>query len=387
MPHKLSRMRVRHPVWLLSILCSATAAAQPADPTPPAASEPAPAPPLPSPPANLPPPGHASDPTAVAGFDHGLYLATQDDAFRLTLSTWIQMRWELAHRGDDVDQRFSIPTGRIRLGGHAFGTTDFLISGEGGSGTFGLLDAFVDRPFVLGARVRVGQFRPYFAREQLTDVVDLELTDRSVTAAFSGVTRDLGVSLHREPTREHCGIEWALGVFNGNGIGATRLEAGRPLAVARVGWTSARVDGYSQGDLQNGEPRLAIAIAYAGDLGHFDTARMIHQLTIDAVFKASGFALSGAGFARNEPLLAGRETNYGWYGQAGYLLVPRLLELVARYGQTALPDAKQRELLGGLDVYHRGDHALKLQLEGGVTRLVGDTELDWVMRAQTQLAF
>ena len=250
-----------------------------------------------------------------------------------------------------------------------------------------LRDAYLDRPLVLGARVRLGQFKPYFSRQQLTRIIHLELTSRSVTAAFHGITRDLGASLHREPEPEHAGIEWAVGVFDGGGIGSMRDASGRPLAVARLGWTSAHLDGYREGDLDGSRPGLAIAVAYAGDLGHFSADAVVHTFTADAVVKAYGLALSGAAFARNTAEVGGRETHYGWYAQTGYMIVPGMVEVVGRVGRTRRPGETQQEVLGGLNLYGRGGHDSKLQLEGGATRLAGDAELDWVVRAQTQLAF
>lgn len=355
----------------------------------------------PRPPADLPPPGRAHDPNAIAGYDdHGLYLATRDDAFRIGVSAWLQARWELDVAGDNsTAQRFSVPVGRVLIGGHAFATTDFLISVDGAGGTLALLDAYIDQPVaMLGARLRAGQFKPWFSQQQITDRVYLEFTDRPLTAAFAGIGRDLGASLYHEPDIATGGVEWALGVFDGTGIApredcttiaecppATNVPVdGEPLATLRVGWSSAHADPYHEGDLDGGPPRVALGVGYAVDLAGAHGDRMVHDVTGDVVFKANGLALTTAVFVKSAPSPTGRTTDVGFHAQLGYMIVPTLLGLAGRYAQVPIGDATAQEVLGVLDIYRHG-HALKLQLEGGGEHVTGTDAIGWIAQIQTQL--
>ena len=349
-------------------------------------SEPTP----PTPPPDLPAPGLANEPVAIAGYDRGLYIATRDDAFRLGISGWLQARWELEAAGGDADHRFTLPVARILLAGHAFTRIDFVLSADGGNGTFGPFDAYIDQP-VFGARLRFGQFRPFFSQQQLTHRVHLELTDRPITFGFAGINRDLGVSLHHEPAFDDCGIEWALGVYEGTGIAPVPAAVpgdARPLVVARLGWTVARADPYHEADLDHDRPRVAFGVGYAVDLASGTPGEMRHDVTADLVFKGEGWSITTAGFlksSRATPFSA-RRTDYGWHAQIGRVIVPRLLGVAGRFAELRLPGGNLHEIAAALDIYRRG-HALKWQIEGTAIHDTATSSTTWVGRVQTQLLF
>ncbi len=419
-------MRHRNAAWVIAVgLAGGVAAAQPApDPPAPAPDVPAskvetptppPEPPKPSeipkppvPPPDLPPPGFARDPVAIAGYDHGLFVATRDDAFHLGIGVWLQTRWEIGNDGGVVDERFSIPVGRIILAGHAFATTDMMLSGEAGQGTFVLRDAYIDQPVPFG-HLRVGQFKPYFSQQQLVEPVYLEFTDHPITFGFAGIDRDIGASLHDEPVFGDSGIAWAIGVFDGTGITPTQPCTTtispidmlpivtclpptnvpvdeQPLAVARVGWNSARIDPYREGDLSHGRPRFAVGLGYAGDLARGEVRQMTHTITADAMVKAYGLAITTAVFVQSTRTTMGRDAALAWHAQVGYTFVPNLIELAGRFAQIPNGNVHEQQMLGVLNIFRRG-HDLKVQIEGGGLRLTGSRAFDWVTRLQTQLLF
>ncbi|MGE0549154.1 MAG: hypothetical protein AB7O24_21185 [Kofleriaceae bacterium] len=424
-------MKCRGLAWsCVLFMAPAIAIAQPAQPAP-SEGPPVPAPPLPTPdaaepapptsagsskppapPPDLPPPGFANDPTAVAGYQDGLYIATRDDAFRFGIQSWLQARWEIGDASGDVAQRFALPVGRITFAGHAFSTVDLRISTEVGQGTVELTDAFIDQP-VFGGKLhlRFGQFKPLFSHQQTLYRSELQFTDRPITAAFTGFLRDLGASVHHEPRGRSSGIELAAGVFNGAGVTptsnciqssdpitmdpsiactppTTSIEDGRPLAVARIGWRGDRVDVERDDDLDHGHARAAVGVGYAVDLADGEARDMVHVITADLLFKGHGVSFGAAGFLKSARLGGERTWELAWHSQLGYALVPHIVELAARFAQVplAVGDRQAQEATGVVNVY-RNEHRLKWQLEAGVMRLTGIRDLDWVARAQTQLVF
>lgn len=328
----------------------------------------------------------AQPPTAIAGYDRGLYLATGDDRFRLWLRGRLQVRWELAAQPDELVDRFTLPVARVTLDGHAFATTDYVISGEVGTGAFELRDAYIEQPLA-GARLRLGQLKRPFSRQHMTSTAHLQLTERAITDGFVGAGRDNGVALLDAPARNENGLEWALGVFNG--VGGTAAPAptdSRPLVVARLGYASAHVDGEREGDFDGGPPRLAIAVGYMADLAEGTSSAMTHTTSADVVFKAYGFAATAAGYVLARPDPAGRSLDLGFHAQAGLMIVPDLVELAGRFAQIETGDRHQQEIRAAFNLFPQR-YDLRWQLEAGGVRVTGVPGFDWTIRVQTQLAF
>ena len=115
---------------------------------------------------------------------------------------------------------------------------------------------------------------------------------------------------------------------------------------------------------------------------------MVHTFTADVLVKVHGLALATAIFAKSLPGATGRETKLAWHAQLGYTLVPHLVEVAGRFSQVEALVGKDHihEIVGALNIYRRA-HALKWQIEGGVTQVTGESDLDWVARVQTQVMF
>jgi hypothetical protein len=316
-------------------------------------------------------------------------------------------RWEIGDAADDVEQHFALPSSRLEVAGRAFSTIDYVLSTEVSSGSLELRDAFIDQPLPKGM-LRVGQFKPYFSHQQLMSRALVTFTDRAPTFGFAGIYRDIGAAIHHEPRGREGGVEFGLGLFNGSGITpeatcttalppgpdvmctppTTAVASGRPLATARVGFRSARVDPDRDDDLDHGEPRVAVGVGYAVDLAHAETADMVHDVTADVLFKAHGLSIAAAGFLKSIRIAGERTTEIAWHAQLGYVVVPHLLELAGRFSQVPVlvGDDRVNEGVAAVNVYRR-EHRLKWQVEGGVTQVTGDSGLGWVARVQTQLIF
>lgn len=362
-----------------------------------------PVPPAPVPPASLPAPGTAAAVTSgKVGYDEGLYIATSDEEFRLKLGGWIIGRWGMASVADDVTQRFAVPGARITLSGNVFATTAFQLSLDVGAGTATLRDAYVDRP-VLGTTLRFGQFKRPFSRQFIIARSRLQFTERALTNAWLGADRDVGASLFARPKPKAAGVEWAVAAFSGYGsalrascdtgtpptcgVPATSTADGKPTLVARLGWTSRMADSYEESDLDGGPLRFAIGAGYLVDLADGRRADMRHQAGLDLSLKANGASLAAAAYlVRGDDAAGARETTYGGHLQAGYMLVPRRVELAARFAQVPVADEALHEVLGVVNLFGHG-HRQKWQAEGGITHLTDGDGVDWTLRLQSQIAF
>lgn len=331
---------------------------------------------------------HAEEPSApqkrsagMVGYDKGLYVATADDLHRIGIEGRLVTRWTVGRFDGLIQNRFNIPTARLGLNGHLFAVNTFELSGELSGGQFELRDAFVDRPF-LGARLRLGQFKVPAMRQQMTSLSQMQFMERASTHGFVGLGRDVGVSLYQRPKSTESGAEWYLGVFNGRGglpFGAS--QGAVPQVAARVGWSSAHLHGYDEADFDGGPLRVASSLSYVGDVGNWDA--LVHRFNVDGMVKAYGTSLSWAMALTSRPsALHTRTLKLAGHAQIGHFLVPRRVEVAARYVQVPEGSLQRHEVFGVLNLY-RFEHRLKWQVEGGTAHLSGGA-LDWLARIQMQ---
>src|SRR5262249_56851522 len=93
-----------------------------------------------------------------------------------------------------------------------------------------------------------------------------------------------------------------------------------PQIYARVGWNVGKVNGYSEGDFDDGDLRLGVAVAYKLDMnGNKSSDAWAQAFEADAIVKVAGFDANGAFTWVKEP---GADSRVGFHVQAGWLAVP-----------------------------------------------------------------
>jgi hypothetical protein len=396
---------------IATLAVSLPAAAQPApDLTVPQEVPPVAAPDL-TVPQEVPPvaaPEAAPDDAITWRYDKGL-IASKGDDLELKLGLRTQSRFEVTRpeAKEEFENRFFLPRIRLQLEGFAYGKANAykLEFDAGNQGFAAIKDFFVERAFTPALRLRLGQWKKPFSRQELTSDFALAFTERQASNSFAGSGRDLGVALHNGYEKSPEGLEWALGVFNGttekstikitceDPADASTCKAGLPSnvptdllpeAVARVGWNHGGIKGYSELDLEGGPLRFAAAASYRIRFEDFVDSSLYQQAVgVDAIVKVAGFDLSGAGFLSK---VGEADAQLGGFGQLGYLVVPKHLALLARVGVTPIVDSEKHkvEFLGGLNVLGSG-HNLKLVVDGGVIHDTGAKTDDVVGRVQAQL--
>lgn len=407
-------MRLYSASALALLLTSATALAQPAEPVPPVE----PAPPEEAAPADAAVEATAAaEPAAVDGgaisakYDKGFTLETADGQFEMKTGIRGQLRIESRRpEGGEFSSAFMVPRLRLQIEGHAFGPANlYKVEFDMANKGFSLLkDYFYEHAFSDSLRLRLGQWKRPFNRQELISDFGSEFLERSITNEFAGGGRDLGVAVHNNYEKSPEGIEWAVGVFNAASekpkqsvavectdpadITTCTITPGTPsnvpadfgpMLVARVGFNRGGIKGYSDGDLEGGPLRFAVGASYKVNLADLAEDAQQHAAEVDALVKVQGLSVLAAGFLVKNP---GVDAEFGALLQPGYFLVPKTYQVAGRFG---LVTAGDEQLIEGLGVFnwHFHGHNYKAQLDGGVIHSTADSSNNLQIRSQLQFVF
>jgi Phosphate-selective porin O and P len=402
------------------------AAAPPASPTaadvaaqPPVTTEPeVPAQVEPSAKEAAPAPKKDEKPALKAVYDKGLVFSTEDGAFEAKLSLRNQIRFEVLRPLDGVDEfqsRFLINRVRLQLEGHAYGKDNRykmeVALDDGGSFSF-VKDAYVERK-VSSVWMRIGQWKRPYNRQEITSDFSSEFNERAVTNDFAGGGRSIGFAVHNDYEKSADGLEWVVGVFNSFSGGGDRpaqtITNGAPSRptnvpadfgpafVGRVGWNLGKIKGYSEGDLEGGPLRLAVAASYKIDLANFakgaqssKTDNWSHGAEVDAILKNEGLDVAAGLYLQKVP---GVDAQVGALFQAGYFVTPKQVQLGGRFAlHQVVGDRYQLEGRAALNYYFAG-HGYKIATDYGFLQLTGKDaagvkdKADLQARIMAQLTF
>ena len=367
----------------------------------------------------------------------GFTFTSPDGRFQLSLGGRGQVQYQYVDKDDVNGPAQDVGGGKIRrfkiyMGGYAF-TKDLTYRVQvdlAKSGTAQMLDdAWINYSFVSEAQLQAGQFKMPFARGELTSDGQLQFVDRANAVDAFKPSYDIGVmALGRVAGGKFL---YNVGVFNGTGQSGTRTNNSGAWA-ARIVVNPFGEMKYSEADLENTpKPLLSVGAnyfantlkrnsnatfldttsstpPYAGTNGwlgkvasttaFFDNTEKVDIGTygFDMAFKWLGLSVQGEYFGgkaegkTNGPTVNSR----GYYAQAGYFLLPKRLEVAARYScvdpNRDRTNDLQVEVTGGVSYYFQG-HNLKVQgdytnfhIQQLAPRQPTD---DKQMRVQAQLAF
>lgn len=373
-------------------------------------------------------------PAVTASYDGGLKLASDDGQYEVKLAFKQQVRFTSTRPLEDGSQflnAFSIPRARLGAEGHFFGADNRfkLEAGLGDNGSFAFLKDYYLERRVSCADVwfRAGQWKRPFNRAELVSDFAAEFNERSIENELAGGGRSIGVALHNDYEKSPAGVEWAVGVFNTfNGgsdkpqlstvctsdplsgeidcatLGPTTvpLDFG-PTLVARLGFNSPDMKGYSEGDLEGGPLRWAVGASYKIDLANFAAGdedswadNASHGLELDTMIKAMGYSLE-AGVVMMK--IKNTDPRYGVYAQPGMMVIPKRLQVAGRFALVTLEEATatgtvdREELEGRVAVnYFFHGHAWKVVNDVGFLWLTGDEPAkdrpDLQLRTMLQMA-
>ena len=366
----------------------------------------------------------------------GFTFTSSDRTFQLSLGGRGQFQYQYVDK-DDVNgpaqdtSVWKIRRFKVSMGGYAF-TQDLTYRVQmdlAKSGTAQMLDdAWINYRFVDEAQLQAGQFKMPFSRGELTSDGALQFVDRANAVDAFKPSYDIGAMVQGKTAGGK--LAYSAGLFNGTGQSGTRTTNSGAWA-ARLVFNPFGEMRYSEADLENTpSPLLSLGADYfantlkrngnttfldtttstppyagtAGWLGKAATGTAIFDNTekvdvgtygFDAAFKWRGISAQGEYFGgKAEGQTQGRTVHSrGYYGQAGYFLLPKKLELAARYScvdpNRDISQDLQVEVTGAVSYYFQG-HNLKLQ--GDYTnihkQIAGKQATDdQQMRVQAQVAF
>ena len=370
------------------------------------------------------PPKEDGPPALAVAYDKGLLFTTADEQFEARLALRSQFRLEISRPTEDgaeFSSHFVIPRLRLQLEGHAFGkdTRYKLEAGLADRGSFSLVKDFFVEHRTGPVWLRVGQWKRPFSRQELVSDFASSFNERSIANEFAGAGRDIGLAVHNDYEKSPEGIEWVVGVFNGFSGGSDRpritttcevidpvtgeIECTNsnatnfptdfsPAAVARFGYNSGKVKGYTEGDLDGGPLRWGVGVNYKVDLADLGEGmessvadNLSHGVSVDGVVKIQGFDVFVAGYLMK---LKSADALFGGLVQAGYFVIPKKALVGGRFAfhQLAGSDVKELEARGCFNWHFEG-HSLKLANDFGFLKETGGGDPEIQVRLMAQLTF
>jgi phosphate-selective porin OprO/OprP len=354
--------------------------------------------------------------TPSAGYNNGFYIQSVDGMFKMAINARVQAR----HTYESVDGLgegegdgtfFSIPRARLTLKGHAFSKEiTYKFQSDFGKGAVNLKDFYVDYALSKNSvHLRVGQWKKPFSRHHINSSSKLALVDRALTDEKFGAGRDIGFALHSN-YGETAGMEYTVGVFNGTGdegifsgeVGKDEVSVSgtfsnvpdrfKPTFVARFGYNSEGMKGYSEADLEGGSLRYSIGLSTMADLNLDDPSTSEMNSDLDFAVKANGFSTTGGFYLSNGNAEGiGEIDAMGAHIQAGYVLHGKYQPVIRYTWYAPEGDLNDTNIVtAGLSIYFF-QHNLKWQMsvasifEEDTDSYFGDLNIR--LRSQLQLSF
>ena len=342
-----------------------------------------------------------------------LYVIPGASESKLALGGFIQMQSEagdvFAFEGRfgsaAIDDRFRLRRARINLTGDFAKHFDFKIEGEfeqsdlgltirdatgrtlGSNSTrtaFGATDIFINWHQFPEFQIKAGQYKAPFGLEQLTSDTKLFLAERSQVTSALTPERQVGVEIWGKPftnvwpDQKDFVTYWA-GIFNGNGRNVSVNDNDEYLYAGRIEVQALKAKIFNEdATMKFGVNALASRDASGTVLSPAGTLRVnsdgsLSTLTapvaaeregygFDGWFHWGRFDLIGEYLSESyEPRVMPGFTKFradGYYAQASYFVIPKKLQLVAKYetfnpGQVAHDDISS--VWGGVNYYIHGD--------------------------------
>lgn len=338
---------------------------------------------------------------------YALSMRSPDDNYTLNLGGRLQFRYTYKDKDEDFDQSdvqdINLRRARLYLGGNIY--TKFIhyyVELDGDKFNVGLRDFYIYVTPIEELNGKFGYFKVPFNRQRMTSSSKLLLQDRSITSETFDQDRDYGVDIYGKPFEGY--IEYHASVFQGAGQDPEKWDNGdnldnKLLYVLNLRYNPfGKYDYYDETDVKYTESFKATIGASVAFNGKVQDVKIRDSNTtvgiVDLGMRYKGFTWDSDYFARTEDPEGDGDTvdSGGFYTQAGYFVLPKKLEVAARYSMvdpnTDVSDDLQKEYTLGLNYYFRA-HRSKIQADVG--HYVTDTKThdneEYRIRIQYQIIF
>jgi phosphate-selective porin OprO/OprP len=253
---------------------------------------------------------------------HGITIGSR----ALQISGLIQTEYE-GFQQTGVNNTFLLHRARLDVKGDINDNWNYEVYTEF-AGTTKLLDAYTTYKIADFLKFTAGQFKVPFSLESLIADSQLDFIDRSqVVNALAGRStdvignqngRDIGIQINGSFAKvdDHYLFDYTLGVFNGAGYDVTTDNNNHKDIVGR--FTVHPIKNLDiSGDFYDGQGNYGTpAKNYLRNRGGFDARYIIGGLSLIAEYDKGT-----DGIIKRD----------GWYGQAAYFVIPKRLQLAAKY--------------------------------------------------------
>jgi len=299
--------------------------------------------------------------------NRGVVFRTPDGLFEASLGFNLQVRYthadlDAAAGGIDAEE-FRVRRFKLFMSGFALDprlTWRFQAAFESTAANRYLDDAWLNWKFADALSAQFGEYKTPFARQELYNDGVLQFPERSLATDAFKPSRDVGFMAAGAFGTGL--LTYQAGVFGGDGQNTLRIT-NHVMPMLRLTVNPLGTMGNTEADLQgHATPALSfgangflntlrkitdaafegLVLNYAGPAGWlgrsanlFTTGEDvdIKSWGFDAQFKWMGFSAQAEGFVGQA---SGDESGvrlyaYGWYGQAGYFILPGKLDIAGRY--------------------------------------------------------
>ncbi len=342
----------------------------------------------------------------VAGYDSkmgGFFVQTKDGKTRLNFNARIQPRYTLFLKDTQGgatqtadESYFELERARIGFSGHFFDPRiKFKVEfdGETDAGDKGALtDAYVAFQACETAQIGIGQFKPYFLRQESTSSGRQQRIDRSLSNEFFNLDRNIGLWVEG-PVNDL--IWYSVAVTNGidtvniaPGGGGTQVLDQHPAYIGKLDFYvmgSAKKDqreAYTESDVKKlGSALLVLGASFVYE--EYDPAQQsvgaatafiannadVISYGVDGIWKYKGASITGDYVGRwYNPQGGGTDASYahGFNVQGGYMVTDEI-EVTARFSGILRGEGAQSgtgtEIGPGVNWFFSKSHNGKLQLD------------------------
>lgn len=323
------------------------------------------------------------------GYKDNFYLKTTDNRFRLDIYGYGQVRYTYQTNdvaGAEDSDNFQVQRARLGIKGFAYSDRlkyQLLLSASQ-SGQFdnvSLLDWFIDYSHIREFGIRAGQFKVPYSTSFTISASELQLVERPQVDSNFRMDRDNGIDLYG--TLFDAKLTYNIGAYNGEGRNKSNTDNGSLYAVRLISEPMGRYPYHESDNEMSDRFLILLSAAYAinEDQAGSTNTNLSSRLTVlgasdvtsyDAFagIKYRGASLHMEYFQRMiNPEKGGisDERSYGYYLQGGYFVVPKIIEVAARY-ESFDPDKKKsddrRSEFGvGFNYFINNGHRHKIQAD------------------------
>ncbi len=366
-----------------------------------------------------------------AGYKKGFFIESSDGNYKLKIKLRGQFQFSVNDTdGKDTATDFRVRRLRLYFVGHAFRPWFlYKIQLRGESGNVQLEDAYFDFAYNTDIVPRIGFYKAPFNREELNSSSALQLVERSIVNDEFTFGHDIGVAIYGVLGNI---VTYGGGVFNGNGragrsTDSNLLYAGRIQfgCCGKLEYSGGRFP--SGGDFKitpnfGGKDIIFVAGAAVAGIPGLDVNTKTPDNDLDERFAELGITkgdvvsiaadfsvknyianLEGSYIGRwIDPDEGGGDTAYdqGFRIQGGIFLLPKTVELAARYAYIDFDDASdvvtgdvrdsEWEITPGINYYISHNQRWKIQFSYSFIRneFTESSDIDEnIFRAQLQAYF